>query len=398
MTVALGSAPARSRSAFSRSVAFVVLGVTLAALGGCTLIRNPQFPGAPYPPSRYITRVDWDFSTVVSQRRAHGSDLWPCTWALDSQLYCAWGDGGGFDGDDDNVGRVSLGFARIAGTPTAQNPGAFTARNVWGDAPRYAENEATFGGKVWTMISVDGILYAYGHLWTQDNTADPVHHGGEGPLSTLLWSSDLGKSWQLAPWTHRELGSFLNFGQDGAGAPDAFVYIYYGRPHDPAHVFLKRVPKTRLREDPGTSDAYEYLTGINWLGKARRWSSKESDARAIFFDPQGADLTVVYDAALGRYLATVAHNPGGQLTTASAGQVGLFEAPRPWGPWATVGYYDTWGNLGPESRGDYLGLVLPTKWISEDGRSLWAIFSALGQYDSFNFVRATLTVAGQGSH
>lgn len=356
------------------------------------------FPGAPYPQSRYITGVAWDFSTVVSQRRAHGSDLWPCTWAADSNLYCAWGDGGGFDGDDDHIGRVSLGFARIEGSPTPADPGGFTGRNVWGDAPRYAENEATFGGKVWTMICVDGTLYAYGHLWTEVNTADPVHRGGEGPLSTLLWSSDRGKSWQLAPWTSQELGSFLNFGADGAGAPDSYVYIYYGRPGDLSHVYLKRVPRTHLRDDPSTSDAYQYLAGVNWRGKPRRWSSKERDARPIFSDSRGTDLTVVYDAPLGRYLATVAHNPGGRLATASPGQVGLFEAPQPWGPWSTVAYYDNWGNLGPESQGDYLGLVLPTKWIADGGRTLWAIFSGPGEYDSFNFVRATLSVSGQGAH
>ncbi|HZO23389.1 MAG TPA: DUF4185 domain-containing protein [Steroidobacteraceae bacterium] len=385
-------------AANSRAAAPILVTLALAALSGCSLLRNPQFPGAPYPHSRYITGVSWDFSTVGSQRRAHGSDLWPCTWAADSNLYCAWGDGGGFDGDNDNIGRVSLGFARIEGVPTVEDPGSFSGKNVWGDAPRYAENQATVGGKVWTMISVDGTLYAYGHLWTAANSADPVHKGSEGPLSTLLWSSDLGKSWQLAPWSSPQLGSFLNFGQNNAGAPDSFVYIYYSRPHDSADVFLKRVPASKLREDPTSSGAYEYLTGTRWRGRPRRWSTKESDARPIFSDPKGADLTVIYDAPLGRYLATVAHNPGGQLETASAGQVGLFEAPEPWGPWSTVGYYDHWGDLGSESRGDFLGLVLPTKWISADGRTLWAIFSALGQYDSFNFVRATLSVAGPGSH
>jgi len=388
----------RRAHAAARAAVAVLATLGLTGLSGCTLLRPRPFPGAPYPQSRYLTGVVWDFSTVPSLRRAHGSDLWPCTWAADSNLYCAFGDGGGFDGDDDHVGRVSLGFARIEGTPTPADPGGFTGRNVWGDAPRYAENEATFGGKVWTMICVDGTLYAYGHLWTDENTADPVHRGGEGPLSTLLWSSDLGSSWQLAPWTSRELGSFLNFGPDDRGSPDAHVYIYYSRPDDHSHVYLKRVSRTHLRDDPSTSDAYEYLTGVNWRGRPRRWSTKETDARPVFSDPKGTDLTVVYDAPLGRYLATVAHNPGGRLATASPGQVGLFEAPEPWGPWSTIGYYDDWGNLGPESRGDFLGLVLPTKWISDDGRTLWAIFSGPGQYDSFNLVRATLSVSGQGAH
>jgi len=93
-----------------------------------------------------------------------------------------------------------------------------------------------------------------------------------------------------------------------------------------------------------------------------------------------------------------AHNPGGTEATASAGQVGLFEATHPWGPWATIGYYDNWGNLGPESHGDNLGMTFPTKWISADGLTLWAIFSSSGQYDSFNIVKATLSVSAKASH
>src|ERR1700735_3692934 len=61
-------------------------------------------PPAPYPQSHAIPAVSWDFSQSTL-RAAIGSDLWPCTWSRDDNLYCAWGDGGGFDGNDDQVGR-----------------------------------------------------------------------------------------------------------------------------------------------------------------------------------------------------------------------------------------------------------------------------------------------------
>jgi hypothetical protein len=367
----------------------------LSLLSACTTLHRhpPDDSRAPYPRSRFVTGVSWDFSNMLEQRKAHGSDLWPCTWAADSNLYCAWGDGGGFDGDDDHVGRVSLGFARVLGTPDKLDPGSFTGRNVWGEAPAYAENQATFGGKVATMISVDGTLYAYGHLWTEQNTSDPVHRGSDGPLQTLIWSTDLGKSWQIAPWTSNLLGSFLNFGQDNAGALDSFVYIYYKRPADSTRVYLARVEKTKVSVEPATPGTYQYLTGVDRGGVARSWSTSEADANAVFFDPNGAYAEVVYDAPIGRFLLTAAHNAGDATATASAGKVGLFEGPHPWGPWATVGYYNSWGDLGPESYGDYLGLGLPTKWISPDGKFLWAVFSSLGQYDSFNLASASLTVA-----
>ena len=280
-----------------RPICWFALGlIVFVGLAACSTTfhnrsGNVKYPGAPYPQSGCITDVAWDFSAMVNQREAHGSDLWPCTWAADANLYCAWGDGGGFDGDSDTLGRVSLGFARIEGIPTTAHPGSFTGNNVWGAAPVYAERQTTFGGKVETMISVDGTLYAYGHLWTERDTSDPVHRYDAGPLRTLVWSHDLGNSWQIAPWESDLLGSFLNFGQDDAGALDSFVYIYYKRLNDGSHVYLKRVPKKMLAADPATSGAYEYLTGVNWRGSPRSWSKSERGAGAVFSDPKVPTMT-----------------------------------------------------------------------------------------------------------
>ncbi|MDB6088999.1 MAG: hypothetical protein JWN85_1783 [Gammaproteobacteria bacterium] len=376
------------------------LGIALILLlAGCALpARHPSVPpsshAVPYPRSRIVTKVSWDFSALENLRRAHGSDIWPCTWAADGNLYCAWGDGGGFDGDSDNIGRVSLGFARITGFPDSHIPGSFVGRNVWGATPDYAESAATFGGKVDTMISVAGVLYAHGALWTSDNTPDPVHRGSDGPLHTLIWSTDLGRSWERAPWAGDPLGSFLNFGENNFGALDSFVYIYYERPGDQTRVYLKRVLNTQLTSDPRVPGAYQYLTGVDPTGGAVAWSAAESAATPVFVDPNGAAVDVVYNAPIGRFLLTSGHFPGKTDADNSAQRVGLFEGPHPWGPWSTVGYYDTWGNLGPESFGDYLGLRFPTKWISADGKTLWGVFSSLGRYDSFNLVKMELTVAG----
>ena len=360
----------------------------MATVSACTSLPRGPTGGFPYPQSRYISGVTWDFSQMQSQRRAHGSDLWPCTWAADDNLYCSFGDGGGFDGDSDVIGRVSLGFARITGSPSVGDPGGFAGKNVWGDFPQYAEHPATFGGKVASMISVDGKLYAYGALWTPSSVKDPVHKGSEGPVHRLIWSDDLGATWQIAPWEDPLFGSFLNFGRDAA-APDSFVYIYYKRAADETNVYLARVPKTELTADPSSSQAYQYLTGVDRRGHPRSWSKSQTDAGAVFADPAGADVAVIYDAPLRRFLLFSGHN----LRQPAAGKVGLFDAPHPWGPWTTVGYYDDWGSLGPESRGDFLGVVFPVKWISHDGRTLWGIFSSMGQYDSFNIVRATLSVS-----
>jgi hypothetical protein len=372
---------------------FVIIAAGVAAgVSGCSSLRGresalPPIPNAPYPRSPSINGVIWDVAPVVTSRKAHGSDLWPCTWARDGNLYCAWGDGGGFDGDDDNIGRVSLGFARIEGRPAADGSLRFTGKNVWGSPP-YAEYPATFGGKVTSLISVGGVLYAVGGFWTQENSTDPVQRGGGGPLDTLAWSTDLGKSWHIAPWSvSSPFGSYLNFGRDNAGAFDDYVYLYYVRKGDGRSVYLKRVPKNRLQSDPAVPGIYQYCIGIDSRGRSA-WSGSESEAGVIFFDANNVNAPeVVFDAGLHRYLMTVAH---GRDSDSSIQQLGLFESRHPWGPWATIAYYEDWAAYWPSSRGEYLGLHVPPNWISADGKTLWCIFSGLKDFDSFNLIKAKL--------
>ncbi len=376
---------------------FRIATVILAALGmaACRAppIREAPIPSvpAPYPPSRYITALSWDFSPVTPARRALGSDLWPCTWARDDNQYCAWGDGGGFDGNDDHIGRVSVGIARITGGVERNGALQFVGKNVWGEPP-YAEYPATFGGKISSLISVGGVLYATGGFWTSQNTPDPVHTSEQGPLNTLAWSLDLGKTWQLAPWsTASRLGSFIKFGRDNARALSHYVYLYYCRQADSQHVYLKRVPQDRLRSDPNTPGLYEYFTAVDAGGRGVSWSTQEAHASAIFFDANNVNgPEAVYDFKLHRFILTVGHFASGRESDLSVGQLGVFESPDPWGPWKTIGYYDDWGAFGPSAVGDFLGLHVLAKWIGVDGKTLWCIFSGVHGLDAFIIVKATL--------
>lgn len=388
----------------ARFVSYCALALAALALPACrsgsTLQSTAALEAAeppPYPPSRAVTGVTWNFS-AAGAARALGSDLWPCTWAADDATYCAWGDGGGFDGNDDHVGRASLGFARIRGKPAADGALRFVGKNVWGSLP-YAENPASFGGKVDSLISVDGVLYATGNLWTREDTANPTLMSESGPRRTLIWSDDLGKSWRLAPWSSpAALGSFLNFGRDDAGALDNYVYLYYGRAGDRTHLYLKRVLKQELRSDPAVPGHYQYWAGPADGGRTGIWAAREADAHAVFADSNGVDTPeAAYDAKLHRVLLTAGHDRSGRPGASSMGQVGLFEARKPWGPWATVGYYDDWGGFGAAASGDFLGLVLPTMWMGADGRTLWGVYSGLHRFDAFNVAKATLSTSWLGA-
>jgi hypothetical protein len=332
----------------------------------------------PYPPSPAIEGVIWDFSSM--KRLAPGSDLWPITWAADDNLYTSWGDGGGFGGTNRD-GRVRLGFARIADFPMK-----FTAANIWGG--KNTTQPATFGGKTAGMLSVGGILYAWINM-----------QNAKTPDIRLAWSLDLAKSWQLADWKFPDPRSptffpstFLNFGKDYAGARDEFVYVYGGQwtwtqgPTD--HAYLAHVPREQVRD----RNAYEFYRGLDLEGNPR-WSQDIALRQPVFTDPNGVANTalcsVVFNPGIGRFLLTVAHRPPGSPVMAGVGQLGIFDAPEPWGPWTTVAYYDDWGGFG---NGEALIYALPTKWMSSDGKTFWMVFSSTGKLDSFNLIKGSLIV------
>lgn len=331
-------------------------------------------------PSPLITGVTWDFAHLV--RQAHGSDLWPTTWGADGAVYTGWGDGGGFEGDSDSRGRVSLGFARMTGMP----PDVVGA-NVWGDRRHgFARHQATFGGKPVSMLSVDCVLYAYVTSWG----AYPGKPNPNPPESRLAWSADAGASWTQSHWKltqsagHFYGGTFINFGRDNAAAPDSFVYVF-GAIVGRRGAVLARVDKRRIRE----IGEYEFFAGPGPDGRPT-WKRGAASARPAFVDPDRPPaevlFSVVYDPPLHRYLATWSHD-------GAVGGLWLLDAPAPWGPWTVAATYRNWGGFG---RREALLWSIPTKWISPDGKTLWVVFSAGrlrpddGLLDSFNLVRATL--------
>lgn len=330
---------------------------------------NPPSSGKPpYRPSPVIKGITWDWRSRV--RKAPGSDLWPVTWGADGNLYAAWGDGGGFGGTD-SKGRVSLGFAKIEGSPEH-----FKGVNIWGGEA--AQKPARFTGKCAGMISVAGTLYALINL---QNRPEPYWD------TTLAWSDDFGASWKKASWIFPGTNGafrpecFLNFGRDNAGARDQYIYFYGPNVNGQSGIYVGRALQQKLRD----KTAYEYFTGLDGHGDAK-WSSNIEDRRPCFVDHNGVSLfSVIYDRPLDRYIATVAHG--------NVAHLGIFDATTPWGPWTTVAYYDHWGNYSP-TNGESLVYSFPTKWISKDGLSLWMIYTAYNpptdSLDSFNLIKGTL--------
>ncbi|HEY2952672.1 MAG TPA: serine hydrolase, partial [Verrucomicrobiae bacterium] len=327
---------------------------------------EPKKPraAAPYPSSRSVKEVRWAPKESIV-RRARGSDNWPLTWAEDDALYTAYGDGRGFEPFAPE--KLSLGIARIAGTPQD-----FVGENI-----RCATAEATGDGaagkKASGLLMVDGVLY----LWARN-----------AGNSQLAWSTDHARTWTWADWKFTNsfgCPTFLNFGKDYAGARDAYVYVFS---HDsnsaylPADCFvLARVPKERIRDRAG----YEFFQRLDAHAQPL-WTRDMARSGAVFrHTGRCYRSSISYSAALKRYLWCQTL-PGGDGRF--AGGFGIFDASEPWGPWTTVFFTMDWDVAPGETQS------FPTKWMSDDGRKLWLVFSG---EDAFSVRQVEFVLAAEGA-
>lgn len=328
---------------------------------------------APYPPSPVLAGANWNWSTHV--RLAAGSDNFPMTWAADGHQYCAWGDGWGFDGGST---KKSLGFSRIEGTKDAWTP-----RDTYGS--ENAEAVATVGGKSYAILAVNGALYSL---------VSPGSESTNLESATLHKSTDGGHSWiptavTFTAATHDlALPGFLQFGRDDAGARDGYVYAYWTRVQQvlwqtqkPGEIILTRVPRDQIE----TMNRYEYFSGLDGSGNPT-WSASPGSMRPVFTDPNGVLVnSAIHVAGLDRYLLVTYH------TTWNQGNLAIFDAPEPWGPWTTVAYHSGWPLGGEVDRNTFYG-NFASKWFSADGLDFVFVFTGTNANDSWNSVQGSFVL------
>jgi hypothetical protein len=204
--------------------------------------------------------------------------------------------------------------------------------------------------------------------------------------SQIAWSDDHGATWNRCNWkfeTSFGAPTFLNFGRNYEGRRDEFVYIYS---HDnlsaysPAdRMVLARVLLDQIRE----RKAYEFLRSFDEFRRPV-WTHNVHERGAVFVNPGRCFRSgITYNAGLKRYLwcqilpfSTDERGPRFQ------GGFGVYEAPEPWGPWHTVFYTEAW-DTGPGETSTF-----PAKWMSQDGRTLYLLFSG---NDCLSVRKVTLT-------
>lgn len=324
-------------------------------------ILSTNVYSAPYPDSQRVTGIKFDWST--HQRSAQGSDNWPVTWCDDDHQYTSWGDGGGF-GDT----RKSLGYARLEGT-VDQHEGY----NLW-----------TSSGKSYAILCINGTIYSF---VTPGSNATGYDH------ATLYKSENKGKSFSETNvrWSKSDgivKPAFLNFGKNYTNARDNYVYSYWIHLQNPTslavqkpgRIYLARVPKGKVEDQ----SAYEWFTGME---SSPSWGSF-GGKKPVFQDANGVgwNLSVSYNAPLKRYFLITEHGKS------FSGNIGIFEASEPWGPWRTVHYVDDFGAGTVEQTTFYWNFS--NKWLSSDGKQFVMIFTGTKSNDSFNTVVGNFELAG----
>jgi hypothetical protein len=376
-----------------------------------------------------------------------GSDLWPLTVGADGNTYAFFGDGWGLCGQLDSDPRskhddyTSFGFARITGRMPLRYdetcPEQLSGGNIHGGyraARPYGHGKnGLVDGKVGALIAIGSTFYGLGGIWRAGESGGPL---GAPDHWEIVYSNDGGLTWQDSSWAfcneHSRAGipsafasgagegicpaGFVQFGPGNAGSLDDYVYLYavdnnpvlWGKPspnnRKPDKTYLLRVPGDRLL-DPGE---YRYFAGLDRRGEPI-WSELAQRRRPVFADPKPPQEVftkgsrhsdgmgtlpmymnlseAVYDAPLGRFIATALGE--------RVGQVAFYEAARPWGPWSVIYYSNVdpgrggtggWGNLGAGTwdgtrykGSDALGVHIGNGWTSADGKTLWIVFSSDGK-------------------
>ena len=349
---------------------------TLALL---SVLCSAQMP----PESKaFSTVAEESFSTY--QMKGNG-DLWPSCWADDDNLYTANGDGKGF-------GTVysDILVSRITGTPRALT-GTTLNTNVG----------TNYSGSVYTrkptgMLCSGGAIYmAFQNL--NESTFD------DAPAASIAKSVDDGVTWTwdaTAPMfgTPNNAASpkaykfttifFLDYGKDSANAMDGYVYAYGldNNWRSQESMSLGRVPADKVQKRA----AWEFYSGTDENGSPT-WTSDITEKVPVLTDTRllypvmfGPDCPpyqqviaqggVTYDAPLQKYI----------FSSWSCSTHEFYEASQPWGPWKHFQSTD----FGPlrlkENRGQY-GISIPSKFISEDGKTLWVQSNVCCGGDSYRF-------------
>jgi hypothetical protein len=328
----------------------------------------------------------------------HG-DNWHMSWAADDTQLLALCDGSGLPGT--KTLHYNSRLYRCIGIPpdvrfvdVSGYPQLLTDPSRRGGTGRYYG----FG-----TLAVDGSIYQFlsttNVRWDQPN---PRFVGAK-----LIYSPDGGTTWcnqdgstpvEWEPWESRsranmvffqepgeafQLLTVLQMGMDYQANRDGYVYVYSPNGNTEGsmnELVMFRVPKHKLLK----RSSYEFFGGMR--GGSGTWTSDIEERAVVHTFPRGWVNTkkspyawkpsVAFNSAVGVYMMTnwgTGCDPDGWWF-GKPSYLGLWVAENPWGPWEQVHEETAWMPNGDLHARAYQPQIAP-KWIAEDGRSFWLVWS-----------------------
>jgi hypothetical protein len=340
-------------------------------------------------------------------------DNWYMTWASDDKQYAGLCDGSGFE-DEPGYTGTSYNSKLIAISGDAPNytfasvPGYPDLESVWPSKVPGTKDYSRYYG--FGIIAVDGKIYQL--MSTPKVPFGPKDNAFIG--AKLIYSPDNGKTWhnqdgttpvKYEKWEERNkqnmlffyepdesfsLHSFLQMGKDYSDNTDGYVYLY--SPNGNVDGKMNQLAMLRVKKDNILNRGeYEYFVRRNDDGTAE-WT-KDINKRGVVYEfpkgwvnynigpghsghPYSWQPTVVYNKPLGLYMMAswgIGVGADGDWF-GKPSYLGFYTAPNPWGPWTQVHEETAWTPGGDTAARTYQPVISP-KWIADDGKSFWLVWT-----------------------
>ncbi|MBL8271066.1 twin-arginine translocation signal domain-containing protein [Steroidobacter sp.] len=341
-------------------------------------------------------------------RHGGNGDNWHMSWASDDRQYVSLCDGSGFSDQprafyNSRMIAISGGprdaqFHDLAGYPMLARP---TQRQ---NDTRYYN----FG-----TLALDGYFFQFMSTFNRPFRPNEEEEPDRNNLirfngAKLIYSPDSGRTWHnqngstpvvWEDWNQRSrealvffeedqeafsLLTILQMGRNYEHNRDGYIYVYAPNGNTEGtmnELVMFRVLKGKLLE----RSSYEYFVGRTAKGGAI-WS-KDIMARATvhtfprgwvnsLVHPYAWHPSVVYNAPLGLYLMANWGMGAGLdgMWFSRPSYLGFWIAANPWGPWTQVHEETSWLPAGEPNARAYQPQIAP-KWISDDGRSFWIVWT-----------------------
>ena len=318
------------------------------------------------------------------------ADTWYPSWASDDNMYSGWTDGEiGLENSQSSGGaRAVTGNAKIIGDDPL-NLKIISLGTERASALPYA------GRYPCANLVYNGIWY-YG---TYGIDFDPKPENQKyswaicGPLPGFRISKDYGKTWADCPFSldnplfpesgkngqQVKMGTphFVDFGKNLENSPDGKAYLvgHGAIDNDPSPrvannswisgdaVYMARVkPSLETMND---ISSYEFFAGDDVNGNAI-WSGNFSDIKPVMqWNNHMGCVNITYNKPLKKYIMCVTDGWPGIENMNSY----IMEADKITGPYRLITYMKDFGTQG------YF-VTIPSKFISEDGKTAWLSYSA----------------------